>query len=135
MKFLFKVKGGLFVIEVIGITIFVLVFVLVISLIYFMISWATHIDMNKMHEMPYDWVSFKTFMEEFKKYESHPDLDIDNRFKGSIFLYDGWRHVVYLHASIVEFNGSCMIFYPLSYLRYCLWKHRLVSRRRKGMRK
>ncbi len=120
-------------IEVIGIIIFVLVFVLVISLIWFMISWTTHIDMNKVYKMPYDWVSFKTFMKEFKKYESHPDLDIDNRFKGSIFLYDGWRHVVYLHASIVKFNGSCMIFYPLSYLRYCLWKRRFISRRRKGM--
>lgn len=122
-------------VELMTFTIFVLVFVLVISLIWFVSSWATHIDMNKMHKMPYDWVSFKTFIKEFKKYEAHLNLDIDKRFKGSIFLYDNLRRVVYLHASIVEFNGRCMIFYPLSYLRYCLWKHNFIGHRRKGIRK
>lgn len=111
----------------------VLVFVTLIA----SVNWFTHITMNQHHGKPYDWCTFKTFMREFNKYKNDPRLEFSKCFKDSIFLYDNYRRIVYLHASIIEFDGKCMILYPLSYIRYCIWKDNFTkhnhNNRQKGL--
>ena len=94
-----------------------------VTLIVFSVMWSVHIEMNKENGMPYDWCTFKRFKKEFDKYRNHPQLE-KGAFGGeSIFLYGAnCSHIVYLHASIIEFNGKCMILYPHSYFWYCIWK-------------
>ena len=78
-----------------------------------------NIDQNK----PYDWCSFKTFKKEFNKYINNPKLYIQKFGDYSIFLDEDNRYnILYLHASIIKFNDKCMILYPFSWLRYCIWK-------------
>lgn len=76
--------------------------------------------MNKNEKIPYDFVHFNTFMNVFEKYKYVPTLKYDKNFK-SIFLKQDDKIIIYLHASIVKFNDKCMIFYPISWIRYCLW--------------
>ena len=121
-----------------GVLLFILLTVLIIAIILLATSWEIHISMNVNSGKPYDWCTFNTFMREFNKYKDDSRLESKNYFKDSIFLYDGFRHVVYLHASIIEFDEKCMILYPLSYIRYCIWKynftkHNHKSNRQKGL--
>lgn len=102
------------------------------------LMWCIHVDMNINEHLPYDFVTFETFMKEFDKYKDDPKLDKSELFKGSIFLEKDKESIVYLHANIVKFNNKCMIFYPFDYIRYCLWKrnftHKLKSKYRvKGL--
>ena len=101
--------------------------ILVIGFILWMVSWIVHISMNIDQNKPYDWCTFKTFKREFDKYKNK--LHADDTFRNSIFL----DKTVYLHASIIEFNDKCMILYPHSWLRYCIWKRRFVSNRQRGL--
>ena len=95
-----------------------------IAFMVWMVEWTTHIHMNKFRNKPYNWCTFKMFTKEFDKYKDNPELE-KGAFNGeSIFLYEGYRPIVYLHASIIEFEGKCMILYPISYLRYGIWKYR-----------
>lgn len=95
--------------------------------------------MNTKKHLPYDFVNFDTFIKEFKKYENDEELEI-GWGGSSIFLRkfvdNKYQEIVYLHASIVKFNGRCMIFYPIDWFRYCAWmkKHnKPKSNRVKGL--
>lgn len=83
--------------------------------------WAIHVSMNKDEKLPYDFVTFKTFLKEFEKYKDDTDLQKYEHDGKSIFLMRDREYIVYLHANIVKFNGKCMIFYPIDYIKYCLW--------------
>lgn len=86
------------------------------------VMWSIHVSMNIEQRLPYDFVTFKTFIREFNKYKTDPELDKSELFKGSIFLEKDKESIVYLHANIVKFNNKCMIFYPLDYFKYRKWK-------------
>lgn len=99
-----------------------------------LITWQVHISMNKDQNVSYDFVTFDTFLEVYNAYENHPKLNITNY--GSIFLYDDYDPILYLHADIVKINNKCMIFYPISYLKYYMWlqdKTKRESKRVKGL--
>lgn len=92
-----------------------------VFLVIWMVEWGVHVSMNKDEKLPYDFVTFKTFMKEFEKYKNDPRLQKYKYGGKSIFLEGVEGNIVYLHASIVKFNGQCMIFYPIDYIKYCLW--------------
>ena len=84
--------------------------------------------MNKRQNLLYDYVDFNTFIEVFNeyfnRYKDKPDIKIEHGFGGSpaFFMYDKYyNRIIYLHASVVKFENRCMIFYPLSWIRYCIW--------------
>lgn len=100
-----------------------LIVVLIISLLLivfhtYLLSYLVDIDMNISEHLPYDYVHFNTFIQTFAKYKYNPNLKYDN---GSIFLKQDGKNVVSLYASIVRFNDKCMIFYPISWIKYLLW--------------
>ncbi len=108
--------------------IFVLLYIVAVGLVWWMIDWSVHISMNKNQKKPYNWCSFKTFKKEFDKHKDNPKLYIQQFSDFSIFVDgDGLGDDVYLHASIVMFNGKCMILYPWSWLRYCIWKRNFAK--------
>ena len=123
-----------------GVLLFLCIAIL-IFIILFIVSWTTHIEMNKQQGVPYDWCTFKRFIKEFNKYKDHPELKAGEWGRSSIFLCEkfdnGYKDTVYLHANIVQFDGKCMILYPYSYLRYCIWKRnfnkKAVDKRQKGL--
>lgn len=44
--------------------------------------------------------------------------------------------ILYLHADIVRINGKCMIFYPIDWIKYCIWMRqfqKVNSNRVKGL--
>ena len=109
---------------------FISIIIVTAILIMFSISWTVHVDMSIEQNKPYDWCTFRTFLKEFDKYKNNPELYIDKIFDNSIFLYEAnCKHVVYLHASIIEFNEKCMILYPHSWMQYCIWQNRFVKSR------
>ena len=96
-------------------------FILIICFVGFIFSWSVHISRNKDTGRPYDWCTFDTFIKEFNKYINNPNLEIR---ANSIFLYKSYLECdVYLHASIIKFDEKCMILYPLSWIKYCIWKN------------
>lgn len=100
-----------------------LIIVVIVSFMIFVIDWSVHVNMVKDQHRLYDWCTFKTFIKEFDKYKNHPDLYTEKWGDTSIFLRGpDWEDIVYLHASIIKFNGKCMILYPHSWLQYCIWK-------------
>lgn len=94
--------------------------VFIFILMYITISnYIIHIEMNKEKKLPYDYVDFNTFLNEFNKYKDNPDIKYETQ---SIFLRDSnYDPIVYLHADIVRFGDKCMIFKPLSWFKYCRW--------------
>lgn len=104
------------------------IFIAIFAYIFFVISWTTHIDMNKKENKPYNWCTFKTFIKEFDKYKNNPKLHVRKVVgETSVFLYGtNYESIVYLHASIIKFNEKCMILYPHSWLRYCIWKRKFT---------
>ena len=109
----------------------VLLFAVFVGLIAWMIDWSVHISMNKDQNKPYNWCSFKTFKKEFDKYKGNPKLYIRKFDDYSIFVHGTYSsYIVYLHASIIQFNGKCMILYPCSWLRYCIWKRNFAKSHR-----
>lgn len=92
---------------------------LVYVTIYNIADYKSHIKMNKNENLPYDYVNFNTFLKEFNKYRKNPRMKYGDK---SIFLKDeNFNRIVHLHANIVEFDGKCMIFKPLSYFKYRRW--------------
>ena len=119
------------------VVLFILLFVVVFYAgLWLAVDWTVHISISKYQGKPYDWCTFKTFMREFDKYKNHPKLKKGcSCDKHSIFLREkAFEHMVYLHASIIEFNGKCMILYPFSYIRYCIWKYNFTKHNRKSNR-
>lgn len=98
------------------------IFVMLAMVFFYFEFWTIHVDMNKGEKLPYDFVTFNTFIREFEKYKNDPDLQKYQYDGKSIFLQKNGKFIVYLHADIVKFNDKCMIFYPLDYAIYCLWK-------------
>lgn len=94
--------------------------VLFIGFVFYLASYLTHIQMNKNEKLPYDFVHFGTFIREFDRYKYVPTLQYNKEYK-SIFLRQNDKRIIYLHASIVKFNDKCMIFYPISWIKYCIW--------------
>lgn len=99
---------------------FILFAIIFICFICAYTSYVTHIHMNKKEKLPYDYVSFKTFIREFNKYKYNPRLERREN-NNSIILKKDNDYVLYLHASIVKIDGKCMIFYPVDWFRYCIW--------------
>lgn len=92
------------------------------GLIILFIDYDTHIEMNKKEHLPYDFVIFDRFIEEFNKYKDNVDLEYNK-------LYNSWflerpKRIVYIHAGIIIFNNKCMILYPISFLRFKLWEYK-----------
>ena len=86
--------------------------------IFFLFArWSVHVSMNLDQKLPYDFVTFKTFLKEFNKYKYHHSL---RKEKNAIFLDKDNKHV-YIHADIVKFNYKCMILYPVSFLIFQIY--------------
>ena len=94
-------------------------YILLYVIVYNIADYGSHIQMNKDEGLPYDYVNFNTFLKEFNKYKENPKIEYGDKF---IFLKDEiFNRIVHLHADIVEFDGKCMIFKPLSYFKYRSW--------------
>lgn len=110
----------------------ILIVPLIILFICFVLSLAsyiTHIQMNIQENLPYDFVHFRTFLQEFNKYQYSPSLEYNKNYK-SIFIRNDGSNILYLHASIVKFNNKCMIFYPISWIKYSLWIKKKTKKER-----
>lgn len=104
---------------VIIIVCYILIIFLSLGIFTCISSYKTHVKMNKDEKLPYDYVDFTTFLNEFNKYKDNPNMKYKTE---SIFLRDeNYDPIVYLHADIVRFGDKCMIFKPLSWFRYCRW--------------
>ena len=110
----------------IGVLILAVILFAVFTIFWF-VNWSVHIDMNKEQGLPYDYVTFGTFMREFEKYKDDFRLRIDSSYN-SIFLDKSFmNYILYLHADIAKINNKCMIFYPVSYLRYKIWIRKFTA--------
>jgi hypothetical protein len=67
---------------------------------------------------PYGFSTFKRFLNEFNKYS---DKNIEHRDKSIFVKDDKQNYLVYIHASIIEFNGIGMILNPVDWWRFCFW--------------
>ena len=125
--------------EIFAIFLLIILIVILTGIIYFWICYSTHIYMNHKQNLPYDYVDFETFINVFNyymdKYKDDPNIDIRYGFGGSpaIFMrmknnYD--NYFIYLHADIVQFENKCMIFYPWSWIKYCIWMKQFVNGKR-----
>lgn len=110
-----------------GVFIFMILILVVSWIAIWLVTWTVHISMNKDQNVPYDFVTFDTFLDVYKFYGNHPKLNITDY--GSIFLYDDYDQILYLHAEIVKINNKCMIFYPISYLKYKMWLHNITKKK------
>lgn len=109
----------------------ILIVSLIVLFIVFVLSLAsyiTHIQMNIQENLPYKFVSFRTFIREFNKYQHSPNLEYNKNYK-SIFIKNDGTNILYLHASIVKFNDKCMIFYPISWIKYSLWMKKISKKK------
>lgn len=117
-------------------TLFILIFTVMIIL--FLDSYVTHIQMNIGQKKPYDYVTFDRFIKQFNVYKDDSRLEYDKDYNAIFLRYYDDKHVyyneVYLHASIVEFQNKCMIFYPIDWIKYCWWvKKQFCHNRIKGL--
>ena len=110
----------------IAVLILAVIFFVVFTIVWF-VNWSVHIEMNKEQNLSYDYVTFDTFMREFEKYKDDPRLRIDSSYN-SIFLDKSFmNYILYFHSDIVKINNKCMIFYPISYLRYKRWIKKITT--------
>lgn len=104
---------------VVFIGIVVCLYLLILGISYNIADYMSHVTMNKNENLPYDYVNFNTFINEFAKYKDDPRIKYGDK---SIFLKDeNYNRIIHLHANIVEFNGKCMIFNPFSWFKYRSW--------------
>ena len=118
------------------IILYVVLAIIFILMLCFWVSYSTHIDMNKQEKLPYDYVTLNTFIREFNKYKDDPDLQKNEWNNKSIFLRKNDKDILYLHADIVRINEKCMIFYPIDWIKYCIWMRqfqKVDSNRVKGL--
>lgn len=121
----------------------ILLAVITIGFIWFIACYLTHIEMNRGQNLPYDYVNFKTFRAIFDsymdKYKDNPNVKIKYGWHGSpaVFMYMNYgyyNYLIYLYANIVKFENKCMIFYPFSYIKYCIWMRKFANgSRKKGL--
>ena len=101
----------------------------VLQFIIFISSYLTHIQMNRDQNLQYDYVNFKTFINVFNeymdRYKDNSNVNIKYGYHGSPAVFMRMKYncnyFIYLHASIVKFENKCMIFYPWSWIKYCIW--------------
>lgn len=111
----------------------VLVGIFVAILVIFNISYSVYRDMNNG--------GYRTTFKQFVKlYNSilHYDCvkyDTDVCFWHESIMYSiinesihQRRNVIYLHASIVQIGDIKLIFNPIDFVRYCLWKKKEIKR-------
>ena len=80
---------------------FLICFALITGFVAFMISWDTHVFMNKRENVPYDWCTFKTFAKEFDKYKNHPNLEIGYFCNDtSIFVKDKYYEPIVYYMQV-----------------------------------
>ena len=118
------------------IILYVMLAIVFVLMLCFWVSYSTHIYMNKKEQRPYDYVTLNTFVREFNKYKDDPDLQKNEWNNKSIFLRKNDEDILYLHADIVRINGKCMIFYPIDWIKYCIWMRqfqKVNSNRVKGL--
>ena len=85
--------------------------------------------MNRDQNLQYDYVNFKTFINVFNeymdRYKDNSNVNIKYGYYESPAVFMRMKYncnyFIYLHASIVKFENKCMIFYPWSWIKYCIW--------------
>ena len=118
------------------IILYIMLAIIFVLMLCFWVSYSTHIYMNKKEKQPYDYVTLNTFIREFNKYKDDPDLQKNEWNNKSIFLRKNDKDILHLHADIVRINGKCMIFYPIDWIKYCIWMRqfqKVNSNRVKGL--
>lgn len=99
----------------------ILIILLIICMFYFMFNYIAHIFETIFFERKsYDWVTFRSFIKVYQKYKEKYNFD-DSKYPRRIRLRVNCYTVAQLDLKLVEFSDYCMIFYPLSYLIYCIW--------------
>jgi len=116
----------------VGILFFILALVIALTIVYSVACYSAHIHMILREDKPYDFVGFKTFIFEFNRYKKDHKISYDKEVNG-IFGED--RDDLYLCASIIRFNNKCMILYPISFFKYCLWTRKVLKESKDGMAK
>lgn len=103
---------------------------------YFAFNYMAHIFETLFERKSYDWVTFSSFIKVYQKYREKYRLD-DSKYSRRIRLTENFNYTVaQLDLKLVKFSDCCMIFYPLSYLRYCIWLTKItfsMSKRVKGL--
>lgn len=100
-------------------TIFILSVVLFISMV---ILWAVHVSMNKEEGQKYGYANFKKFKEVFESKEISKERNRSYSNPNSFFTEN-----MYYHASIIKFNGKCMIINnPFSYLLVVIYMKKYI---------
>lgn len=91
----------------------------IILAINWIVDWTTHISMCLDEQCLWGWGNFEKFIDQ---YGMHNGWYIDRFWPKSIFSRSGndW----YIHASIIKFNGKCMILGPLSWVLFKIWLKR-----------
>jgi hypothetical protein len=98
-------------------------FALLVGLVLWIVTWTTHIHMNKseakQNKIPYGWSTYLKFLDNFYKYNGWTKKDIWDRslFANNHDEYDNF----YIHAEIIKIDKKCMILDPISYLKFKLF--------------
>jgi hypothetical protein len=105
--------------------IFVILFTLFVFIVFSCVFWTTHIGMVKENVNEYGYANFKTFLNEFNKY----DWVRQDHWEYSYFGTGDEYNKYYIHADIIKFNGKGMILYPHSYIQFKIWsyKNRIIK--------
>lgn len=101
-------------------------------LVIFSISYSVYRDMNNGGYR----ATFKQFVKLYNSiiYHDCAKYDTDSCFWHESIMYtitNGTtyrRNVIYLHASIVQIGDIKLIFGPIDFIRYCLWKNKEIKR-------
>jgi len=92
--------------------------VLIFFLFIWFPNWSSHIMMVKKTTNRHIVGSFKTFLNEFNKYDKWTR---DDKWKYSYFGVDENWESYRIHANIIAFGGTGLILYPHSYIRFRIW--------------
>lgn len=105
----------------------ILIAICIVFIVSFMLVWSLHITLSKDEDRPYDYVTFKTFIKVFEQYK-YPITSIGNR---GIYFSNNTpsEYLLYLTDTVVMIENKCMIFYPISYLRYLFFLREKTKQR------
>lgn len=100
---------------------------------FYIIEWTIHRSMNIDQKKLYKYISFEEFLIEFNNYKEKYNLQKDKNYKGIIESYSKHEinkpyienripyYIVYIHASIIEFEGTCRIIKLKDYKKFKFW--------------